>query len=163
MKKIKTILTKDNLFNYTTKESAPEGDTLRVWELEKLGTWLEIQSLPANYALFFDLPSIEAPKFDSGYDIDILDYARSLVGNTLVIINKTSRPLYVRGYISEGGREPMGGLHINFPSGYTMSCTCKMRKFPNSDGTSYYEHLVGVEEIYWEVTLMKTMKTTSTT
>ena len=164
VKKIKTILTKDNLFNYTTKESAPEGDTLRVWELEKLGTWLEIQSLPANYALFFDLPSIEAPKFDIGYDIDILDYARSLVGNTLVIINKTSRPLNVRGYISEGGREPMGGLHSDyFPAGYTMSCTCKMRKFPNSDGTSYYKHLVGVEEIYWEVTLMKTMKTTSTT
>lgn len=160
VKKIKTILTKDNLFNYAVEDFA-EGSKLKIWSLEKLGTWIEIQSVPDNYILLFELPSISAYDVNGNpYDSDKLNYARSMVGNTLIITNKTSRQLNVRGYISTGIGEP--GKTVNYiNNGYTMSLTCKMRPFPNKDNTCSY--LFGYEEIYWEVVTMKTSPEKETT
>lgn len=160
VKKIKTILTKDNLFNYANKDFT-EGSKLKIWSLEKLGTWIEIQSVPDNYILLFELPSISAYHVNGNpYDSDKLNYARSMVGNTMIITNKTSSQLQVRGYISKGVSEP--GVNINFiKSGETMSLTCKMRPFPNKDNT--YSHLFGYEEIYWEGVTMKTSPEKETT
>ena len=160
VKKIKTTITKDNILNYANKDFT-EGSKLKIWSLEKLGTWIEIQSVPDNYILLFELPSISAYDVNGNpYDSDKLNYARSMVGNTLIITNKTSRPLNVRSYISTGIGEP--GDTVNYIySGYTMSLTCKMRPFPNKDNT--YSHLFGYEEIYWEGVTMKTSPEKETT
>ena len=89
-----------------------------------------------------------------------MNYARSMVGNTMIITNITSSQLQVRGYISKGVSEP--GVNINFiKSGETMSLTCKMRPFPNKDNTCSY--LFGYEEIYWEGVTMKTSPEKETT
>ena len=157
VKKIKTTITKDNFYNYATKVN--DNTNYWEWELDKTGTWIEIESFPENCSLRALLPSIIGTTTYWEDEIDELDYARSLVGNTLIIKNSSQRTILIVGYAIEGAAEPIAYNSV-LNSGETISCTCKMRAYPDKLGHNPNEK--GNEEVYWELQRMKT-KITETT
>lgn len=155
MKKTKTIITEENILDYADIGDYDGGVVrLNVVDLEKLGTWVEIQSFPTNRLVVFGLPTILGHVSYGPDDVDELDYARSLVGNTLIITNKASSYIRIIGCSTKEGVGPDSLTGVSVKYGETALCECKMNPYVSGGEI--------LEEIYWECVVMKTTITQTT-
>ena len=116
-RKRKTVLTKSNYEQYTRPIIIPGHEHLNIREFawEAVGQYIEIQSLPSVKTFY--LPN------------DV-----SLVGETVIIVNKWTQEVGVSGYIALPSLSPdVGTQSFAIPAGYCAAYTAKL-KIDSSNG-----------------------------
>lgn len=137
LKKTKTVITKDNILDYLEEEVVRGAYTLNV---EKCGTFVEFsgdfdyETLGVSSLLLY-MPSIY-PDTDYGEETDKLDEARGYIGNTIILVCKSSSGFGVSGRCCPPGSTSPVSLSVS--PGKFISLTCKCRSTN------------GLEDVYWE-------------
>ena len=135
--KKETVITDDNVGVYLSYEST-QGGGVQMLDLRKTGSWVTFADFTGDVMIF--LPSLTP---GNRYEDDTVTIARSFVGQTLLIYNKSSVSIGITGNnrTSESG----GAMSWNLASGQMAAFTCKVTTGANpaEAGSSY-------ETIYWE-------------
>lgn len=130
--KSKTIINESNYNDYLDPNHPFTQLGNDVLDLTKTGTWIEFQGNVGYYIL---MPSIYSDI--NTYTEKQLDYARSIVGNTIIMYNKGNGLIDITGQLRHNDDDG-GGVSTSISNGQFISMTCKASVDSN-----------GKEEIYW--------------
>lgn len=131
--KIKVSITSTNWSQYINSYSGSQ----YIFNLEKTGSWLDIRYAPTNNTIII-LPFISS----SSETDDLAEQARSLVGQNILIHNRSGKYLNITTpLISTAGVERS---NIILYSGYFLSLDCKMTAdSSNNNEIVIWEYVVG--------------------
>lgn len=138
IKKTPTVVNSSNISNYTY--TTEFGDD--VIDFEKIGTYIVFSDLTANY--FMNFRGIYG--YRSTYTAEEKDYVRSMIGNKVLVYNKSSYSIYFSGFLVKDGTL----ISFNITRNQMCFLECKIRKC----NEALYPDRDGYEEIYWDCVQM---------
>ena len=136
--KSKTVLTRDNIDDF--KIDADDMFTGQYLDLKKTGTWIEFSDLASGQDIY--MPSIYP--YDTSMTEEEKDYVRSLVGNTILLYNRSSYNVTVTANNKES--EEAGPVSFGIRPGWFAAMECKASSWQI---TSMNPEAKDYEDIYW--------------
>ena len=136
--KSKTVLTRDNIDDF--KIDADDMFTGQYLDLKKTGTWIEFSNLASVQGIY--MPSIYP--YDTSMTEEEKDYVRSLVGNTILLYNRSSYNVTVTANNKES--EEAGPVSFGIKPGWFAAMECKASSWQI---TSMNPEAKDYEDIYW--------------
>lgn len=141
LKKTPTIVTSANVSNYTVSNIF--GDD--VLDFEKVGTYIVFSDLTVDVSMYFRGLFGYYPN----YTDEQKEYVRSLVGNQVLIYNKSSRSINISGHtVNKNG----SNVSYSITRNYLCSLECKIKGY---EYDSIYPDRENYEDIYWECMIMR--------
>lgn len=138
IKKTQTIITSSNISDYQYQSVFGP-----VFDFAKAGTYLVFSDLTENV----DMYMYGVWGYTSNNDAARKEYVRGLVGNHVLIYNKSSRSINITGHTVLNG----GEASFNIVNGQMCSMECKIRGYRYD---SLYPDREGYEDIYWDCTIL---------
>ena len=136
--KSKTVLTRDNIDDF--KIDADDMFTGQFLNLKKTGTWIEFSDLDSMESIY--MPSIYP--YDTSMTEEEKDYVRSLVGNTILLYNRSNYNVTVTANNKES--EEAGPVSFGIQPGWFAAMECKASSWQI---TSMNPEAKDYEDIYW--------------
>lgn len=136
--KSKTVLTRDNIDDF--KIDADDMFTGQYLDLKKTGTWIEFSNMASVQGIY--MPSIYP--YDTSMTEEEKDYVRSLVGNTILLYNRSSYNVTVTANNKES--EEAGPVSFGIKPGWFAAMECKASSWQI---TSMNPEAKDYEDIYW--------------
>lgn len=139
LKKVSTIINSSNISNYQYESVFGP-----VFDFAKAGTFLVFSDLTKDVTMYM----YGVWGYTSNNDASRKEYVRGLVGNRVLIYNKSSRSIAISGHTVINGNEGS----FNIVNGQMCSMECKIRGYGYD---SIHPDREGYEDIYWDCTVLK--------
>lgn len=139
VKKTKTLITQLNISDYQYESIFGP-----VFDFDKAGTYIVFSDLTQDVTMY----AYGVWGYTSNNDAERKEFLRGLVGNRVLIYNKSSRLVNISGHTVMNGNE----VSFSMGSGKMCSMECKIRGYGYD---SLYPNREGYEDIYWDCTILK--------